>query len=240
MIHQSWDIHMPITALIPAYNPTSELKELVGDLLKNGFERVVVVDDGSEVASKLLFDSLKDKDRVVLLRHAVNLGKGAALKTGLNYIYCHSGADSGVVTLDADGQHLVEDALKVAVALIKHPESLIMGTRVFDKDVPLRSRIGNVITRHLFRLLTGINLTDTQTGLRGIPKDYIPPLLKIKSNGYEFELDMLIACKYTGVVIVEQTINTVYIDGNRSSYFNPIIDSMKIYFVLFGRLFMKK
>jgi len=224
---------MKITALIPAYNPEPELKTIVSDLLKCGFERVVVVNDGSAVKSREIFHDLTHDNRVILLEHAVNLGKGAALKTGLNYIYCNAGDHTGVVTLDADGQHLIEDAVKVANTLSIHPDCLVLGARGFNKNVPMRSKIGNALTKYLFRLLTGIRLTDTQTGLRGIKKGYIPTLLKINSNGYEFELDMLLACKYTGIKIIEETITTVYKDGNKSSYFNPIIDSMKIYFVLF-------
>ena len=138
-----------------------------------------------------------------------------------------------MVVVDADGQHLPVDAVRVARTLEMHPESLVMGVRAFDGSVPLRSRFGNAFTRTVFRLLTGKKLSDTQSGLRGIPKSMIPMLLKLSASGYEFELDMLLACKYTGRSIIEEPIRTVYLEGNQSSHFNPIIDSMKIYFVLF-------
>jgi len=224
-------LNSKVAALIPAYNPSNGLIDLVRGISKSSFEVVVVVDDGSGRECDSTFAEIEKIEKVVLLRHAVNLGKGAALKTGLNQ--CCFGGYAGVVTMDADGQHLLEDSLKVAEALKTHSESLIMGVREFDKNVPLRSKVGNSITKYLFRLLTGQKLADTQSGLRGIPMSLIRSLLRIDSNRYEFELDMLLACKHMGRNIVQQPITTLYADQNRSSHFNPLIDSMRIYFVLF-------
>jgi glycosyltransferase involved in cell wall biosynthesis len=224
---------MKVTALIPAYNPSGQLVDLVRNISASGFAAIIVVNDGSGGECDSIFEEIGKINKVALLRHAVNLGKGAALKTGLNYASCNFKDHIGVVTLDADGQHLVEDAVKVAEALLESPESLVMGVRGFNKNVPFRSIIGNSITIYLFRLLMGQKLTDTQTGLRGIPQSLILKLLRLDSNGYEFELDMLLLCKYSGRSIVEQEIQTVYIEGNKSSHFNPFVDSMKIYFVLF-------
>lgn len=225
------DGNVKVAALIPAYNPSNELISLVHKISNSDFSTIIVVDDGSSRECDSVFAELEKINKVILLRHAVNLGKGAALKTGLNH--CYFGDYVGIVTIDADGQHLVEDSLKVAEVLKKNPESLIMGVRDFGNNVPLRSKLGNMITKYLFRILIGHKLTDTQSGLRGIPRSFIPILLKIGAAGYEFELDMLLVCKYTGRRIIEQPITTVYIDQNRYSYFNPLIDSMRIYFVLF-------
>ena len=222
-----------VTALIPAYNPTERLVGIVRGLAESGFASIVVVNDGSDAGCDPVFAEVATIGGVTLLRHAVNLGKGAALKTGLNHAFCRFRDHTGVVTVDADGQHLAEDARKVALSLRKNPDALVIGARGFDTEVPFRSRIGNGLTRHLFRCLIGQKLTDTQSGLRGIPMGFVPSLLKIPSSGYEFELDMLLACKYTGRRIVEEPIRTVYLEGNIASHFNPLIDSMKIYFVLF-------
>jgi glycosyltransferase involved in cell wall biosynthesis len=222
-----------MTALIPAYNPGRELIDIVRALADSEIAAVIVVNDGSKPECDPIFGELRELKKVTLLRHAVNLGKGAALKTGLNWAYCAFPEHIGVVTLDADGQHLLPDVINVANLLHEHPDSLVVGSRAFDKDVPARSKIGNNLTRILYRLLMGQKLTDTQSGLRGIPLDFIPRLLRIDANGYEYELDMLLSCKYTGRPIIEQPISTVYIEDNKSSHFNPLIDSMKIYFVLF-------
>lgn len=224
---------MKVTALIPAYNPSHNLVALVRDLAAADFAAIIVVNDGSTRECDPVFAAIGAIDRAIVLEHSVNLGKGAALKTGLNHACCCFGDHIGVVTIDADGQHLVTDARQVAAALAAHPESLVVGARSFGKDVPWRSKFGNNLTKYLFRLLVGQKLTDTQSGLRGIPRSLVRSLLKIRANGYEFELDMLLACKYSGRHILEQPITTVYIGQNQSSHFNPVVDSMRIYFVLF-------
>ncbi len=120
----------------------------------------------------------------------------------------------------------------MAEQLELRPNSLVLGCRQFDGPVPFRSRLGNKITRSLVKVLIGHKLTDTQTGLRGIPTSIIPDLLRIKANEYEFELDMILQCRNRGIPIRETPIKTIYLDNNSSSHFNPLIDSMKIYFVL--------
>lgn len=219
--------------LIPAYNPDKKLITLIESLTSSLIEKIIVVNDGSLKCCDILFDNIKQHDHVTLLTHKKNLGKGAALRTGLKYIHKHYPELVGVVTADADGQHIPKDIIKIGNSLITHPENLILGARDFSHKIPLRSKIGNLITEKLFKIVVGQKISDTQSGLRGIPFDLIPELLKIKSNGYEFELDMLLKCKYTQRFITEEKIETKYIDANKSSHFNPVFDSLKIYFELF-------
>lgn len=220
------------TFLIPAYKPSSALITVVDELAAGGAKQIVVIDDGSGTEYGEVFARVGQSTAVTVLRHATNLGKGAALKTGLNHAACRYPSSSGVVTADADGQHLPGDILRVADELTQHPGCLVLGARQFSGTVPLRSRVGNLATRYLMRLLEGIALTDTQTGLRGIPTSMIPKLLRVDSRGYEFELDMLLTASRARMPIREVPIETVYIDGNASSHFNPLLDSMRIYFVL--------
>ncbi|QOY88508.1 glycosyltransferase [Paludibaculum fermentans] len=216
--------------LIPAYEADPELQETVTALRRMGFTRIVVVDDGSRLPKSLLL--LNQLDGVHLLKHAVNLGKGAALKTGLNHILLTWPDASGVVTADADGQHSPEDIAAVAAKLRSNPGNLILGSRQFRGKVPWRSKVGNRISATLVKLLVGTRLTDTQTGLRGIPLALAGQLLKLPSNGYEFELDMLLAAKHRGVPTLELPIRTIYLNSNSSSHFDPLWDSMRIYLVL--------
>ena len=222
-----------VPVLIPAYMPGSEILVMVQGLLQRGVPSIVVVDDGSGGQFEERFRQLASLDRVQVIRHAVNLGKGAALKTGLNHILVHNPGSIGAVTADADGQHHPEDIVSVAGRLRQTPEALIIGVREFGPRVPWRSRIGNRTSRILMGLATGRKLSDTQTGLRGIPASLIPHLLRLSSSGYEFELDMLLACKYQHCPIIEEPIRTIYLDDNRSSHFDPILDSMRIYLLLF-------
>jgi putative flippase GtrA len=192
----------------------------------------VVVDDGSGPEFRDFFARVAELPGVQLLRHATNLGKGAALKTGLNYALCQYPGLAGVVTADADGQHHPDDIERVGESLLAHLDSLVLGCRTFHAEVPLRSRIGNLATSAVMHALMGRKMSDTQTGLRGLPVAFAPRILKIEANGYEFELEMLIAAHQLGVPLVEEPIRTIYLPGNPSSHFNPIVDSMKIYFIL--------
>jgi len=219
--------------LIPAYQPGSEILVLVKSLLRLGVPSIVVVDDGSGAQFEERFRQLASFDRVHMIRHAVNLGKGAALKAGLNHILVDNPGSIGAVTADADGQHDPEDIVRVAAKLRQNPGALIMGVREFGPQVPWRSRIGNRTSRILMGVVTGRKLSDTQSGLRGIPASLIPHLLRVSSSGYEFELDMLLACKYQGCPIIEEPIRTIYLEDNRSSHFDPVFDSMRIYLLLF-------
>jgi len=222
--------------VIPAYRPSGGLVDLVRTLSEQAAPAIVpaiiIVDDGSGPEYRDVFSRVARFPNVQLLRHAVNLGKGAALKTAINHVLCTFPSLAGIVTADADGQHHPEDIQRVAGALLERPESLILGSRSFDRDVPLRSRFGNVATRGIMHALLGQKLTDTQTGLRGIPANFLPKLLRHEATGYEFELEMLIAAHQLSIPIVEVPIRTIYEAGNKSSHFNPIVDSMKIYFVL--------
>ena len=221
-----------IAVVIPAYLPNRTLLEVVGQLAPAGFRSIVVIDDGSGAGCVDVFEAVAQIEGVRLLRHAVNLGKGAALKTAMNFALCEFPGLAGIVTVDADGQHKPADVVKVAERLRREPDSLILGARQFEGQVPLRSRVGNTVTQKVLRLLVGANLRDTQTGLRGIPAPFAAALLRMTSMGYDFELDMLVAARRDSIPIVEEAIETVYEPGNKSSHFNPLTDSMRIYFVL--------
>jgi glycosyltransferase involved in cell wall biosynthesis len=236
MLHVSEAVQVSnagVPVLIPAYMPGSEILVLVKSLLQLGAPSIVVVDDGSGAQFEERFRELASLDRVHVIRHAVNLGKGTALKAGLNHILVHTPGSIGAVTADADGQHHPEDIVRVAARLRQDPGALVMGVREFGPHVPWRSRMGNRTTRILMGLAIGRKLSDTQTGLRGIPASLIPHLLRLSSSGYEFELDMLLACKYQDCPIIEEPIRTIYLNGNRSSHFDPVLDSMRIYLLLF-------
>ena len=221
-----------LAVLIPAYRPSESLLDVVRALVEKSLPHLVVVDDGSGPDFRDLFAHVAELPGVELLRHATNLGKGAALKTGLNYALCRYPDLAGVVTADADGQHHPDDIERVGESLLAHPDSLVLGCRGFSGDVPLRSRIGNMATSAIMHALMGRKMSDTQTGLRGIPAAFAPRILRVEANGYEFELEMLIAAHQWGVPLVEEPIRTIYQPGNPSSHFNPIVDSMKIYFIL--------
>ena len=221
-----------VAVVIPAYRPGARLVELVHAVLACGREGVIVVDDGSGAESEQIFRQVQGIPGVQLLRHSVNLGKGAALKTAIHFALCHYRSLAGIVTMDADGQHDPQDVRRVAEEFRLSPVALVLGVRDFDGELPLRSKVGNRITRHVLRATLGQRLTDTQTGLRAIPRSMLPDLLRIQATGYEFEMEMLVLAKYLKVSVIERPIRTIYEDGNRCSHFRPVLDSMRIYWVL--------
>ena len=218
--------------LIPAYKPGPDFPGLIADLIRLGVARITIVDDGSGPWFRTRFDEAAAHPQVRIVRHAINLGKGAALKTGINAILCDYPNTQVVVTADADGQHAADDIVAVAQTACANPGALVLGSRVFAKDVPFRSKLGNNATKVVLRIVAGQKLSDTQTGLRAIPAHLLPDLLKIPSQGYEFELDMLLLSRNKRLRLLEKPIRTIYLDGNSSSHFNPLLDSMRIYFVL--------
>ena len=212
-------------ALIPAYQPTELLAGLVQQLAP-AFS-IVLVDDGSGKAYERVFERCKPYAEV--LRHSENRGKGRALKTGLSHIREKYSLDHIVVTVDADGQHCVDDAVAVCRAAEQSPSALILGSRSFQEGVPLRSRFGNAVTRLVYRLSTGVAIYDTQTGLRAFSAVLIPTLLSIPGERYEYEMNVLLYCARNKVQMQEQKIETLYFDNNAGSHFSTLRDSARIY-----------
>lgn len=227
-----------IPVIIPAYEPDERLIRLVDELLLAGVCPVVVVDDGSEAGRYgKIFDGVV-RQGVTLLRHAVNMGKGRALKTAFNYCLNEYPDMVGAITADSDGQHKVTDIKKCIGALLENRDNLVLGVRNFDESgIPARSVFGNKVTSKVMKFLTGVGISDTQTGLRGIPSEFMKFLLTESGERFEFETNMLLDAKDLGIRIKEVSIETIYLEENRSSHFNPIKDSIRIYAVFFKFIF---
>ena len=232
--------------VIPALNPSKELTEYVDTLLSHGYSHILVVDDGSREDCRFIFDEIEAKNGCTILRHEVNMGKGKALKDAMSYYLEHyMGPDSmtgvtlqGMITVDSDGQHIVPDVNKVAESMKEHPESLVLGARDFDSDnVPSKSRFGNKCTIIALKLFIGRSIHDTQTGLRGIPNNLIERFSTLHGDRFEYETVMLIDAIHSNTDIVEVPIETVYINNNSETHFNPIKDSVRIYKVILGTFF---
>jgi len=212
-------------ALIPAYEPEQVLAELTGRLEQAGFQ-TVVVDDGSGDAYGQIFSAAAK--HAVVLAHDVNKGKGSAVKTGLAYIGESFPADSVIVTLDADGQHRIEDAVRVCEKAEESGRCLVLGCRSLKK-MPSRSRFGNTVTRFVFHMSTGVKVSDTQTGLRAFSAELIPFMLNIEGERYEYEMNVLLECSREDIPFKEVEIDTIYFDNNARSHFSTIRDSYRVY-----------
>ncbi len=238
--------------VIPVLEPDANLFGYICELVREGISKIIVVDDGSGEQFQSRFDEMKKIPECEIVVHDKNLGKGRALKDAITY-YLQQGYDKnyqGVITVDGDGQHAVSDVLRISKLMCeesqgtipetseetrkKKEHALIMGEREFDQDVPFKSKAGNSITRRIFHLLYGIQLKDTQTGLRGIPNALLEEFSQIDGERYEYEMNMLITCSRQKIAIDSVTIQTIYFEENASSHFNPIKDSYKIYRLLLG------
>jgi len=222
-----------VAIIIPSLNPDRRLLELLRDLTQRGFAHIYLVNDGSDPDRRVLFQKAVEDYHCHLMVHAINQGKGRALKSAFNAVL-QSGLDlAGAVTVDGDGQHHIDDIDKCAKALYENPERLVLGCRDFNKkDVPLKSKFGNVITRGFIKFFCGIKTADTQTGLRGIPMVHMKEIFSIKGEAYDFETAMIVETKIRNIKILEVPIRTIYLDGNQSSHFNPIKDSFIVYKML--------
>ena len=232
---------MKQTALvIPSYEPDTRLIELI-KTLKNYSDPIVIVDDGSGEKYQTIFNELTKirTDKLIILHHEVNKGKGRALKTAFQYILNNLKDSAGCITADSDGQHDYKSIIKVRDSLIQNPDSLIMGVRSFEGNhIPWKSKAGNKITIKVLSFLTGIRVSDTQTGLRGIPLKFMSELIEVPGDRFEFETQMLLE-SVDRYPIVEVPIETIYDSKeNHQSHFNPFKDSIKIYRIL-ARQFVK-
>lgn len=229
------DSYYDIPVIIPSYEPDDKLITLLEALKQTGISHVVVVDDGSGAQYETFFELAEEMDNCTVLHHAVNLGKGRALKTAFNHCLRVYGESPGCVSADSDGQHTPADILACMRKLWENPQALILGCRDFDApSVPARSSFGNKCTRKVFRYLLGLSVSDTQTGLRAIPTLFMKELMQVKGERFEYETNMLIETKNLNIPILEVPVETVYIEENKTSHFNPIKDSVRIYLV-FGK-----
>lgn len=214
--------------LIPSYEPEGKLLNYIKELKQYGLSHIVVVDDGSGKAYQWVFQTLEEEGCIVL-RHQVNLGKGAALKTGYNYIK-ETMPDYGcVATVDSDGQHASKDVDSLAKEAIWNPSALILGERDFkSKGIPVKSLFGNRITSAIFAMLYGIYLPDTQTGLRAFGPPLMDHMIGIKGCRFEYEMQVLITCIRLKIPIRTISIQTIYEQENAGTHFNAVVDSLKI------------
>ena len=218
-----------IFIIVPTLNPNIELLDPFLKNLKKEFKNILVYDDGCREEYKDYFKKL-EKQKIIVLHHYINLGKGRAMKDAFNYLLNEYPNLKGVVTADSDGQHSVEDIVKCAEKVLERPDALILGCRDFDaSNVPKRNRFGNKTTRNVLKLFVGISVSDTQTGLRGLSKEVMMKMMTSQGDRFEYETNQLIDTIDKEIPIVEIPIQTIYVNGNTESHFNPIKDSLSIY-----------
>ena len=212
-------------ALIPSYEPDGALLQVVSELLAHPFI-VVVVNDGSNSSFDEIFKQLTSE--VHYLSYKENHGKGYALKYGFKYIRDYLKLDTTVVTMDSDGQHKVKDAIRICDAC-EQVGGLVLGSRYFGKGTPFKSRFGNFMARTSFLISTRHKIYDTQTGLRAFNTSLLDMLIHVKGNRYEYEMNVLLEAIRQEVPINEERIETIYLDNNSGTHYNPFKDTWRIF-----------
>ena len=227
-----------ISVVLPSLDPDAKLLTVIDGLLEYGFTDIVLVNDGSKPENMCYFEKAARHPEIHLLHHEVNRGKGAALKTAFRWILDNRPDSLGVVTVDGDNQHHPEDTRACSLHMAK-TDRIVLGVRDFDQpDVPFKSRNGNKITSLVFKIFVGMTISDTQTGLRAIPKKYLPLLCDISGERFEYETNMLLEMKRSNIPFDEVKIRTVYIEENKSSHFRAVQDSWRIYKLILRHFFL--
>ena len=226
-----------ISVVLPSLDPDEKLTAVIDGLLQYGFTDIILINDGSKPENLHYFEEAAQHPEVTLLHHEVNRGKGAALKTAFTWFLENRPDAKGVVTVDGDNQHHPADT-KACSEHMMETGRLVLGVRDFDQpDVPFKSRNGNKITSFVFKVFVGMIISDTQTGLRAIPRKDLEILNTVSGDRFEYETNMLLAMKTRGIPFDEVKIRTVYIEENKSSHFRAFRDSWRIYKLILAHFF---
>ena len=201
--------------IIPTYNNAGTICQVVSDVQRYTRD-IIVVNDGCTDSTA----SLLSRMDVTVVDYGANRGKGYALKAGFRKAQ-ELGFDYAI-TIDADGQHFASDIPCFAEALLRHPGSLIVGSRnLSEENMPSANTFANKFSNFWFRLQTGIKLPDTQTGYRLYPLKKMGKLWWLTSR-YEAELEALVYAAWQGIPIVPIDVKVYYPPvGQRVSHFRP-------------------
>ena len=227
-----------ITVVLPSLDPDEKLIAVIDGLLEYGFSDIILVNDGSKQENLHYFTDLAARHpEITLLHHEVNKGKGAALKNAFRWFLGNRPEGFGVVTVDGDNQHHPADTRACCEHMLKTGHA-VLGCRDFNQeDVPARSSFGNKTTSLIFKVFVGMTISDTQTGLRALPREVLEELVEVYGDRFEYETNMLLAFKTKGIAFDEVKIRTVYIEENKSSHFRVIHDSWRIYKLILAHFF---
>ncbi|MCM8786228.1 MAG: glycosyltransferase family 2 protein [Candidatus Omnitrophica bacterium] len=213
-----------ILVIIPAYNEEKTIGQLLKNL-KKYFKNILVIDDGSKDKTK----EISEKENVIVISHKVNKGKGEALKTGFRYAI--EKGFPAVITMDGDGQHFPEDAIKfVEKYREKTKVGIWIGKRdIFSQNMPFVRRITNLSMSFLISLLSFQWIPDTQCGLRLIKTDVLKKI-KLYTSHFETESEILIKSSWKIVRIKSIIIKTFY--SKEKSKIRPVIDTIRFFKML--------
>lgn len=215
-----------IVLIIPAYNPDSHLSEILEGLLYKWEGPIIVVDDGSEDKSNIISIN---KNRIEVLTHYVNLGKGRALKDAINFGLIKYPDATGFLQTDCDGKYTAKDILKVAEKFFHNPTKLILGARdINSPNWPQELRVGNKIFTKVMNFTFDLHINDSQSGLRAIPRDYASFCLNLPGDRYEFDTNVILSSKKENIDIIDVLVETKFLEDDKETHFKPLKDTIEM------------
>lgn len=220
---------MRLQVIIPAYNEEKTIREVILGI-KKYTDNIIIVDDGSK--DKTYLRAKETANNVLILRHKINLGKGAAVKTGCEAAL-KLGADV-IAVMDADGQHSAEDVIKLVEKLEKEGLDIVFGVRPIDKKMPFLTLWGNKFLTKISNFLSGISLADTQSGLK-VFRASAYPKIAWRSSDYSLETEIIIRTKKNNLRYGQMPIQTIYRDAYKGM---DILDGIKYFFNLLRQKFL--
>lgn len=221
-----------IAILIPAYNEEKYIKGVIKDCFKYRLD-IVIVDDGSidNTLETVKSIPVPKNFKITLIKHSKNLGKGQSLKTGFSYIAKNN--YSGVITIDADGQHKTSEIKNFLKVIEKENPDLIIGDRLGNtKNMPFIRLATNVFTSWVISNIAGIRISDVQSGFRYISAKALKNI-KLETKNFDTEPEIIIKASWLGYNIKNIPISTIY-NKNFVSYVNPVIDTIKFFKLVFN------
>ncbi len=220
-----------VAAIIPAFNAALTLEAVVRGALEH-MKTVVVIDDGSKDGTA---DAAARAGATTVLEHEVNRGKGAALKTGFKWA-CGQSLD-GVITLDADGQHLPREIPKFLDCHSKTGGDLIIGGRahLFGQMLP-RRRLANRFSAWSIAIASGTDVTDSQSGFRFYSTRLLRSV-RLRSDGFAMESEVIVRAGRGGFKVLTTPIDLGFVDGLSTSHYQPVMDTLRIAAVVFRTRF---
>ena len=229
-----------IIVMIPALKPLPVLLQFVRKMRALPIANIIVINDGSDEKYNGLFEQLQQEGCEVLT-HDKNLGKGRALKTGMEHILKSRMQTKGIITVGAHGQHSVLDVEQVLSSTKIFSDGIILGIRDFkDSDYPFISKLQNLAYSMMFELLIRKRLLDIQTGLRYIPRGHLPWLCKVKGESYHYDTNMLIEAIRRKVPVYEVPIGHAKLRKNSIIYYDEVLNPTKIFQQLWSNFLHKR
>lgn len=218
-----------ILIVIPAYNEEKNIQAVIEDLRRHGYNKILVIDDGSDDQTYNIANRLD----VYLARHALNIGVGNASATGFEIARMLN--SEILVTFDGDGQHDAADIAKLIDPIRQDQVDVVIGSRMLTKsDMPLRRVLYNKIANIITFILYGFSVSDTQSGLKAFNRKAYN-LIEIETSGMEFCSEIIYKIKQENLRFKEIQVRTIYTDYSLSKGQNFLLGIKTLFRLILSR-----